>query len=98
MKKTLTVNLGGTVYHIDEDAYGLLDQYLSSLRSCFKSQQDAGEIVNDIEGRISEIFSDLICNGQQLITISDLYLVFFFTFTPLHTAGQENHFKVCKCY
>ena len=21
MKKTLTVNLGGTVYHIDEDAY-----------------------------------------------------------------------------
>ncbi len=75
MKKTLTVNLGGTVYHIDEDAYGLLDQYLSSLRSCFKSQQDAGEIVNDIEGRISEIFSDLICNGQQVITISDVEAV-----------------------
>ena len=27
MKKTLTVNLGGTVYHIDEDAYILLDNY-----------------------------------------------------------------------
>ena len=25
MKKTLTVNLGGTVYHIDDDAYRLLD-------------------------------------------------------------------------
>ncbi len=25
MKKTLTVNLGGTVFHIDEDAYCLLD-------------------------------------------------------------------------
>ena len=25
MKKTLTVNLGGTVFHIDEDAYRLLD-------------------------------------------------------------------------
>lgn len=24
MKKTLTVNLGGTVFHIDEDAYRLL--------------------------------------------------------------------------
>lgn len=23
MKKTLTINLGGTVYHIDEDAYHL---------------------------------------------------------------------------
>ena len=32
MKKTLTVNLGGTVYHIDEDAYKLLDTYLSNLR------------------------------------------------------------------
>ena len=29
MKKTLTVNLGGTVYHIDDDAYRLLDNYLS---------------------------------------------------------------------
>ena len=28
MKKTLTVNLGGTVFHIDEDAYRLLDNYL----------------------------------------------------------------------
>ena len=27
MKKTLTVNLGGTVYHIDDDAYRLLDDY-----------------------------------------------------------------------
>ena len=31
MKKTLTVNLGGTVYHIDEDAYILLDNYLNNL-------------------------------------------------------------------
>lgn len=30
MKKTLTVNLGGTVYHIDEDAYILLDNYLKT--------------------------------------------------------------------
>ena len=30
MKKTLTVNLGGTVFHIDEDAYQLLDKYLRS--------------------------------------------------------------------
>lgn len=33
MKKTLTVNLGGTVFHIDEDAYQLLDKYLSNRAS-----------------------------------------------------------------
>ena len=26
MKKTLTVNLGGTVFNIDDDAYRLLDK------------------------------------------------------------------------
>lgn len=32
MKKTLTVNLGGTVFNIDDDAYRLLDNYLSNLK------------------------------------------------------------------
>ena len=32
MKKTLSINLGGTVFNIDEDAYQLLDKYLNNLR------------------------------------------------------------------
>lgn len=55
MKKTLTVNLGGTVFHIDEDAYRLLDNYLCNLRLHFHKQEGAEEIVNDIENRISEL-------------------------------------------
>ena len=39
MKKTLTVNLGGTVFHIDEDAYQLLDKYLSNLRIHFRKEE-----------------------------------------------------------
>lgn len=39
MKKTLTVNLGGTVFHIDEDAYQLLDKYLSNLRIHFRKER-----------------------------------------------------------
>ena len=38
MKKTLTVNLGGTVYHIDDDAYRLLDDYLANLKHFFRKQ------------------------------------------------------------
>ena len=45
MKKTLTVNLGGTVYHIDDDAYRLLDDYLSNLKHFFRKQEGAEEIV-----------------------------------------------------
>ena len=44
MKKTLTVNLGGTVYHIDDDAYRLLDDYLANLKHFFRKQEGAEEL------------------------------------------------------
>lgn len=72
MKKTLTVNLGGTVYHIDEDAYRLLDNYLCNLRLHFQKQKGADEIVNDIEIRISELFAEKVSAGKQVITIADV--------------------------
>lgn len=60
MKKTLTVNLGGTVFHIDDDAYRLLDNYLNNLKLHFRKEAGADEIVDDIEHRISELFSEKI--------------------------------------
>lgn len=55
MKKTLTVNLNNTVYHIDEDAYESLQEYLNSLRNHFAEEEGAEEILSDIEARIAEI-------------------------------------------
>ncbi|MDR0892036.1 MAG: PspC domain-containing protein [Mediterranea sp.] len=72
MKKTLTVNLGGTVYHIDEDAYQLLDNYLANLKSFFRRQEGADEIVADMETRIAELFAEKITAGKQVITIADV--------------------------
>ena len=72
MKKTLTVNLGGTVFHIDEDAYRLLDNYLCNLKLHFRRQAGADEIVNDIELRISELFLEKLTAGSQVITITDV--------------------------
>ena len=68
MKKTLTVNLGGTVFHIDEDAYQLLDKYLSNLRIHFRKEEGSEEIMNDFEMRISEMFGERILLEQELIT------------------------------
>lgn len=69
MKKTLTINLGGSVFHIDEDAYQLLDKYLSNLRIHFKKEEGSDEIMNDFELRISELFSERIRLGYQVISI-----------------------------
>ena len=72
MKKTLTINLGGIVYHIDDDAYRLLDNYLSNLKHYFRKQEGAEEIVNDIEMRIAELFAEKVTEGKQVITVSDV--------------------------
>lgn len=72
MKKTLTVNLGGTVFHIDEDAYRLLDNYLSNLKIHFRKEAGADGIIDDIERRISELFAEKLTAGSQVITITDV--------------------------
>lgn len=72
MKKTLTVNLGGTVYNIDEDAYVLLDNYLNNLRYHFRAEDGADEIVSDMEERISELFNEYLAAGIRVITITQV--------------------------
>lgn len=75
MKKTLTVNLGGTVYHIDDDAYNLLDNYLNNLRYHFRKEEGADEIVRDMETRIAELFDEYIRTGLQVITVEQVEAV-----------------------
>lgn len=72
MKKTLTVNLEGTVFHIDEDAFYLLDRYLTNLKVHFSKENGAEEIVKDIEQRISELFSEKHNIGMKVVTITDV--------------------------
>ena len=69
MKKTLTINLGGTIFNIDEDAYRLLDNYLSNLRIHFQNEEGTDEIMNDFESRISELFGERLRLGYEVITI-----------------------------
>lgn len=93
MKKTLTVNLGGTVFHIDEDAYRLLDNYLSNLKLHFRKQKGAEEIVNDIENRISELFLEKLSAGSQVITLADVEEVITRMGKPedLGATDEEEH-------
>lgn len=72
MKKTLTVNLGGTVFHIDEDAYQLLDKYLSNLRIHFRKEEGSEEIMDDFEMRISELLNERVRLGYEVITIQQV--------------------------
>ena len=55
MKKNISINLFGTLYNIDEDAYNLLDNYLNSMHRYFSRQEGGEEIADDIEHRVAEL-------------------------------------------
>lgn len=90
MKKTLTVNLGGTVFTIDEDAYRLLDNYLCNLKLHFKKMEGADEIVDDIERRISELFAEKLTGGLQVITLADVEEVITRMGNPEEMEEEDN--------
>lgn len=75
MKKTVTINLGGVVFYIDEDAYQLLKEYLDNIRIYFKNHHGEAEIVSDIEARFSELLSQDISHHNQSIVIGQVEAV-----------------------
>lgn len=72
MKKTVNINLNSFMFTIDDDAFQMLQLYLSKLEEHFANQEEGSEIVKDIEARIAEIFSMKINDNKQVINISDV--------------------------
>jgi len=70
MEKTLTININGWVFNINEDAYYLLTDYFKKLKNHFNQQEGGGEIVADIEARIAELFKEKIDEKESVINIS----------------------------
>ena len=90
MKKTVTVNLNGRVFTMDEDAYRLLDNYLNNLRIHFRKEEGASEIVADFEARIEELFSEKTRSGFQVITIEMMEEVIARVGKPADFENQED--------
>ncbi|MCE6988516.1 PspC domain-containing protein [Dyadobacter sp. CY323] len=73
MKKTISINIGGIIFHIEEDGYEKLKGYLNSIQKYFSSFADSKEIVSDIEGRIAERFiNKQKAESKQVISLSDV--------------------------
>lgn len=68
MKKTFTINISGSVFHIEEDAYEKLQNYLLELSSYFENQSGGQEILQDIESRIAELLQEKIAGGKEAVT------------------------------
>lgn len=86
MKKNISINISGIIFHIEEDGYERLKSYLDSISKYFSTFEDSQEIVADIENRIAEIFLARLKDGKQVINSEDIE-------TLISTMGSISDFE-----
>src|SRR5436190_5992507 len=89
MKKNISINISGIIFHIEEDGYETLRKYLDSVNKYFSAFEDNSEILSDIEGRIAEIFLSKLNDGKQVITAEDVNNL-------IATMGSVSDFKAAE--
>ena len=87
MNKTVNINLAGLFFHIDENAYAKLQRYLDAIKRSFTDAQGREEIIQDIEARIAELFSERVKNERQVIGISEVEEV-------INIMGQPEDYRI----
>ncbi len=88
MNKTIIININGIVFHIEEDAYEVLIQYMNEIKQHFGFSADSYEIVNDIENRLAEMFAErLAASGKEVIVLTEVQEV-------IAQMGKPSDFEV----
>ncbi|MFZ6010261.1 MAG: PspC domain-containing protein [Bacteroidota bacterium] len=89
MKKNISINISGIIFHIEEDGYETLKKYLDSINKYFSTFEDSSEILADIESRIAEIFLSKLNEEKQVITAEDVNSL-------VATMGSVSDFKAVE--
>jgi phage shock protein PspC (stress-responsive transcriptional regulator) len=89
MKKNISINISGIIFHVEEDGYETLRRYLDSINIYFSSYEGSSEIIADLENRIAEIFHSKLSESKQVITAQDVQDL-------IKTIGQTADFKAAE--
>ena len=90
MKITVSINLGGYSFNIDEDAYAELKRYLKNLELHFAGEDSSSEILSDIESRMSELFRTKLSTYKQVINIDDVRQAISIMGTPEDISDNDG--------
>ena len=69
MKKVNNAGIGGRSFAMDEDAYSLLKKYLEAFRRGGKLGPQGAEVMEDLEGRIAELFSEGVNQYRNVVDV-----------------------------
>lgn len=71
MNKTISVNIGGLPFIVDEDAHLMLRSYLNQIESRL-TPVERREVMDDVESRIADIFSSQVNSRMQVIGMAQV--------------------------
>jgi phage shock protein PspC (stress-responsive transcriptional regulator) len=75
MTRTININLGGFLFHVDDNAFSLLNAYLSAIEKQLIGEPSKKEIMTDVEARIAELFNERKNRENEVIMIEDVNAV-----------------------
>ena len=70
MKKVVNAGIGGRSFAMDEDAYAKLKKYLNAFRTKSNLGLQSKEVMDDLEERIAELFSDNVTQYRNVVDIA----------------------------
>src|SRR4051812_22349889 len=88
MNRTITMNLSGIIFHIEDDAYEKLNKYLSTIKGYFNETEGRDEIMGDIESRIAEMLQAKVNQTKQAVLLADVESVIAVMGKPEDFAGD----------
>ena len=90
MKKNISINICGTIYAIDEDAYQLLENYLQSMKNYFRNEEGGDEIADDIEHRVAELLWEYKQKGMTAVNIETIKEIINKVGNPADIDGEAS--------
>ena len=90
MNKTIDIHLAQTLFSLDEQAYIILKKYLEKLEFVFIKTEGGKDILEDIEVRISELFSEIKTGERYVISVNEVEQVIETLGSPEDLAGEES--------
>lgn len=90
MKKVININFQGRILPIEEEAYEILKQYITSLREYFANEEGRDEIINDIECRVAELCDHRLKKGEVCINENAIQLIIESIGRPADFEAQDG--------
>ena len=90
MNKTVSVNINGMIFNIEEQAFEILKKYLDRIRTYLNNAEGSDEVIADIEARIGELFLENINDRKEVINSDDVEKVIGIMGKPEDYIGEEE--------